>query len=378
MDTTCKVQVDSANEDECWFVGTAFDMSGNESGPSNEVWYEPPGFSLPPLKPVITSPYYGQMKCELLTHITTESFSDPDGNSHSQSRWQISRQENFSCLILDVNCAEHLTELPVPHTVLEPETTYYVRVRFYDADLEPSSWSDPVGFTTISDLNDFDVNGIPDDQEAGNDVDLNGDGIADNDQPEVIKCVRSSVGNAIIGVCKVSDSISEIEALEAIDPSIISDKTKMPEEFLLGLFSYRLSVNEPEATARVRIYFSEDISKATTFYKYDTISGWQDYSRQTTFNGDGRSVTLELKDGDYGDSDGVTNGVIVDPGGLAEPSSNELETSEESGSASNGGGDSGGSGCFIATAALGSYEEPHAELLRNLRGQCLLTKWVLP
>ncbi len=58
---------------------------------------------------------------------------------------------------------------------------------------------------------------------------------------------------------------------------------------------------------------------------------------------------MELKDGGHGDSDGVANGLIVDPGGVA--------------GAASGGLDSGaGGGCFIATASFGSYVEPHVNL----------------
>jgi len=303
-----------------------------------------PESNLPPWQPVITSPYDGQMDCELQSLVVTEAFSDPDGDSHSQSRWQISSQDDFDSAILDVTSSEQLTQLTVPHMVLEADTTYYVRVRFYDVYLEGSDWSDPIELTTAGDVNDVNGNGIVDDQEVGDDVDLNGDGIADNDQPELIKCAHSADGSGTIGVCKVSDSIEAIEALEMIDPETLSDDT--PVDFLFGLFSYRIRLNEVGAAATVRIYFSEDISGTSTFYKYDTIGGWQDYTKHTTFNDDGRSITLELKDGGYGDSDRTANGVIVDPGGLAAAASVDLGTIADSHSESS----SGGGGCFIETA----------------------------
>ena len=329
--------------------------------------------NLAPLQPAITSPYFGEAECEPLLHITTESFSDPDGDLHSQSQWQISKQENFNPPIMDVTRTDHLSELPVPHAMLESEETYYVRVRFYDDYGNASGWSDSVEFTTASNVNDSNANGIPDDQEVSYDVDLNEDGIADNDQPEVIKCVEGFRQSRTVGICKVSDSITAIEAIEMIDPSTISDKIRRPKKLLTGLFSYRLSLSEPGATATVRIYFSRDISKSTVLYKYDTINGWQDYSEHTTFNDDGRSISLELKDGGYGDSDGAANGSIVDPGALAE-ASNEVETSEGADSYSDNDGGSEGDGCFIATATLiGSDEQPDAGLLEDFLAARILS-----
>ena len=93
------------------------------------------------------------------------------------------------------------------------------------------------------------------------------------------------------------------------------------------------------------LYFSSDISDAQGYYVYDTINGWQDYTEHATFNADGRSVTLELQDGGYGDSDGVANGVIVDPGGVVAIASGDTSTASSSGGSGGGGGS-----CFIATA----------------------------
>jgi hypothetical protein len=305
--------------------------------------------SLPPSKPVITSPYYGETECDLLLSIRTEPFSDPDGDTHGSSRWQTIKEQDSS-VVLDITTSEHLTSLPVPHTVLDRDETYLVRVKFYDIYSEPSEWSDWVEFTTTQNIEDFDGDGVPDAHELDDTVDLNDDGTPDNDQPDIIKSIHSAVGdNEPFGVSKVSACIDAIEVLEPINPSTILDKANRPETFLFGLASYRLTVSQAGATVLVRVYYSEDISGATRYYLYDTVNGWHDYTQYTTFNEDGRSVTVELVDGGHGDSDGVANGIIVDPGGLA-------------GAASGGLDSAAGGGCFIGTAAFDSYVEPHVKL----------------
>jgi hypothetical protein len=294
--------------------------------------------NLPPDQPVITSPHNGEIETDLLLTVETEPFSDPDGDSHKETQWQIVKAADSS-VVLEIVSNKHLTEIPVPHAVLDRNTTYNVSVQFVDAHSEPSPWSDQVEFTTHNGVVDLDGDGIPDDSEVDDTVDLNQDGIPDNDQPDVIKSILSAVGaNEPFGVSKISASIDAIEALEPVNPATILDKTNRPETFLFGLASYRLRLSQIGATVLVRVYYSEDISEANQYYLYDTVNGWQDYTQYVTFNPDGRSVTVELQDGGYGDSDGVANGIIVDPGGVA-------------GAAATGGLDSGaGGGCFIATA----------------------------
>ena len=305
--------------------------------------------NLAPDQPVITSPYYGETETDLLLTVETDPFSDPDGDAHKESRWQIVKQQDSS-VVLATTSSSNLTELSVPHAVLDRDTTYSVSVQFYDAYSAASEWSDAVTFTTDSTIVDFDGDGIPDVHEVDDTVDLNEDSIPDNDQPDVIKSILSAVGaNEPFGVGKISASIDAIEALEPINPATILDKTNRPETFLFGLASYRLRLSELGATVLVRVYYSEDISEANQYYLYDTVNGWQDYTQYVTFNPDGRSVTVELKDGGHGDSDGVENGIIVDPGGVAGVASTRLDSSA-------------GGGCFIATAAFGSYVEPHVKL----------------
>jgi hypothetical protein len=72
-----------------------------------------------PLQPVITSPYPGELEVDPLVRIETEPFSDPDaGDIHSKSHWKIIKQQD-STVVLDVTSSKHLTELPVPHAVLD-------------------------------------------------------------------------------------------------------------------------------------------------------------------------------------------------------------------------------------------------------------------
>ncbi|MGA1863829.1 MAG: choice-of-anchor U domain-containing protein [bacterium] len=298
-----------------------------------------------PVKPVINSPVNGTTETDLMPRIITDTYSDPEYDSHNQTHWQVSNDSGFSSLLLDIDSNDHLTELTVPHLILDPDETYYARVQFSDGSvISPwSDWSDSVVFTTNSEVNDLNENGIPDEKEISDGVDMNGDGISDNDQPETIKCIMLPDNLTIIGVEKASGSIIEIDALDTIDPTNISNDPDKPSGLSFGLFSYRLRVDEDGATASVRIYFSEDISNATHFYKFDTIDGWQDYTENVTFNEDGRSITITIEDGGVGDSDGIANGVIVDPGGLV-----TVESTGGAGMLDDGAASSGG--CFISVS----------------------------
>ena len=326
-----------------------------------------PPSNLPPDPPIIIYPDNYQYDVEAPLDITTDAFSDPDEDAHIKSQWQISDQNDFSTLVMDVTSHSYLTELSVPYMVLTSNQTYYVRVRFYDTYSSASDWSEPVEFTTASLFDDFNLNGIPDAYEVDTSVDFNLDGIPDIDQTESIKCVQSEDGSVYIGVEKISTTITEIETLEMIDPETITDTANRPEDLIFGLISYRLRLNQPGAKALVKIYFSGEIFDSDIFYKYDTINGWYDYSEHTTFNGDGQSVTVELEDGGYGDSDGIANGIIVDPGGIAAAESTGSDTVTSS-----SGGSGGGGGCFIATAAFGSKFEKHVQLLRRFRDLYLM------
>jgi hypothetical protein len=315
------------------------------------------GSNRPPQQPIIISPYHGEADVSLTPELSTGQFYDPDGDAHGRTRWQISsRPGDFSegFLVLGVDTDFYLTSLIVPRSVLDEETTYYWRVRFYDSKNSGSEWSDICSFRTLFSGHDVDPrNGIPDDQEVDGTLDLDHHGTADINQGD-IKCVNTVVGDQQIGV-KAGQNVVSIVSLKSIDPESLPGTSERPDEMPFGAISFKLSVANPGDSAEVTIYLSEPTPSGAQWYKYDSINGWQADALRilSVFSDDRRSVTLLLEDGDYGDADGVRNGIIVDPGaiGLSYSSSGPRSSSEGEDADSAGGSGGGGGGCFISTTA---------------------------
>jgi len=93
----------------------------------------------------------------------------------------------------------------------------------------------------------------------------------------------------------------------------------------------------------VTLFLAEAAGNDLEWYKYDASHGWQNYADYSSFSEDRRSVNIRLKDGDFGDGDGIENGTILDPSG---PGSNPRSLYD------NYDGIEGNSpyGCFIETS----------------------------
>jgi hypothetical protein len=133
--------------------------------------------------------------------------------------------------------------------------------------------------------------------------------------------------------------MDHIGSLRDDDPDINQAGKPTDQSFPDGLVAFSIkNLKNQGDTVRVKITLPGNYPAGSKYYK-TTENGFEEFlnpdgSKRYIFNGN--NVTLELKDGDRWDKDGLTNGEIVDPGGpgmIKSPAS--------------GGG--GGGGCFIGS-----------------------------
>jgi len=285
--------------------------------------------------------------------LVTAAYFDADNDDHFKSQWQISTDADFAILVLDKTSKVQLTAYTVGKMVLEADTVYYWRVRFIDAANGISDWSETATFTTVAAdaSGDADIDGIPDDQEVADaSADVNENGVADSLEAGILS-LNTVEGQTMIGVEPVSDNVTLV-SIESIATDGIADPSV---KLGFGLIGFRLYLSNGATTATVKISFDKRVPNDAQLYKYLPDSGWQVYAN-AVFAANRKSVTLLLEDGGAGDEDGVVNGVIVDPTGVA------YTTDSDSASLSTGGSSSGssGGGCFIGAGLGDGFQLPAA------------------
>lgn len=269
-----------------------------------------------PQAPGLIYPPNGSTDISLTPTLTTGAFIDPDaGDTHQQTEWAISATSDFSSSVFFETSTTHLTSMTVPVSLLQGNVSYFWRARFYDQNANVSDWSSAFSFTTEQNFTDINENGIPDTLENKT-ADLNNDGTADIDQTDVIKTLDTVVGAGQIGLSiEESGTVTQTVEINSIDPDSIS-KYQRPHTMPLGMLSFKLNVTNPGDTAYVKMYFSKAAPEDASWFFHDSVDGWSDYTQYATFSEDRKSASIQLKDGGHGDSDGVANGVIVDPCGF--------------------------------------------------------------
>jgi hypothetical protein len=253
----------------------------------------------------------------LTPDLTTDEFYDPDiDDTHAASRWMIFRASDDFC-VFDVTSTTALTSLKVPKLILEEDTAYTWKVKFKNNHDAESDWSDVGAFTTDLADHDQNGNGIPDSQEVVENMDLDNDGVVDSQQDD-IKCVNSVTEDVQIGVSvKDSENVASLLSMEIeeVDETLIDPESlDKPGSVQFGLIDFKILVNAPGDETVVTIHLSRPAMTEGFLLKYDPINGrWMDYSDYAEFSSDRMSVYLTIKDGGFGDADGIENGIIVDP-----------------------------------------------------------------
>jgi hypothetical protein len=222
----------------------------------------------------------------------------------------------------------------------------------FELTVEDAHGLQSTDFVTIT-INDNGISGFPDDA-----------------------ITRFCEGGDPIGITE--DSGGKLAQFDTMDPATIPDTSDMPRDFPMGLIDFQVKADIIGGTVTMTVYLAEAAPDDYHWYKYNAVAGvWTNYSEEIGPNGEKGAVfneardqiTITLVDGGMGDDDGIANGIIVDPAGLAAASAGLAETGAIG---SNNFGVSGG-GCFItASADGGSTKLPAGEMLIVLAGFILM------
>jgi hypothetical protein len=172
---------------------------------------------------------------------------------------------------------------------------------------------DSQGVGTIVDTLDTDLDGVPDDQEAGA-GDANNDGTPDFQQAFVAS-LEAEPSRFVTLVAPVGNTLSNVRT--------VPPPTDAPSSvaFPAGFWSFSLEGVAPGGTATVDILLPAG-TQSNTYWKFGPEpSNPIPHAYEFLYDGStgatvfGNTITLTLVDGGRGDFDLTANGVIVDPGG---------------------------------------------------------------
>ena len=222
-----------------------------------------------------------------------------------------------------------------PTANLANGTTYTATVTTGAEDLAGNGlaqsrvWS----FTTVAVASDTDGDGIPDNLDAFPNDNRKGTVPYPTGGQETIIDTSSTPGARLMGMAAMADT----------DASL--NQTGKPAGFVFGngVIAFQVAGLAPGGTANVVLTFPASIPANAKVFKIDS-GGFHEFPGAVI---SGLTVTLTLTDGGAGDSDGVANGVIVDPVGLATPvAAAPVATAP----------DSSGGGCAVAGTGGGPLD----------------------
>ena len=320
------------------------DFAGN-SIVSNYSWSFTTGEAPDNTPPTVnsTSPIDGDTDIALNSSIIATFSEAIDVSTISTDTFTVSGSNILGTVSYDSNTMKATF---IPSSNLSNSTTYTATITSDVKDNADNNMaSDYVwSFTTVPSSFDSDGDGVPDLED-------------DNPGDATIATPQATTGTGKIIVDTSSNAgtfLTDVQTISDSDSSLNQAGKPSDYEFPHGLVSFEVHGVPVGGTITVDVTFPS-VPSGAAYYKADS-SGFYEFAG-ASFNGN--TATLTLTDGGDGDSDGVANGEINEPGGVAMPISS-----------------GGGGGCFIATAAFGSYLDPNVKALRNFRDDYLLTNSV--
>ncbi len=166
-------------------------------------------------------------------------------------------------------------------------------------------------------------------------VDSDGDGVSDcldSDPYDAGSASPALPGGNTLDMTVDDGSFSGVEILDADN---LGNQTGRPDSmsFPYGLASYEVTGLTPGASVEVVLTYPATLPAGTRVFKYSDADGFAEFSGAVI---SGNTVTLTLVDGGAGDADGVANGTIVDPVGVAAPAQSSPEQPSQQGKSGGG------------------------------------------
>jgi len=317
-----------------YFIAITYDKEGNISHNSNEIKFRQNASGSPPDPDSSTDGNESEQGgSEENNHspgsktgpfLTSEALdpSIPENGQLTSTQWRIYRQDD-DFLVFDATVTPATTEIQVPRLILKQDTPYYFVARHTVNTSQTSHWTPKQNyFNTNLMAEDADNDGIPDEQEADPELDLDANGTPDSIQ-ENIRCIKVATGEGHISISLQGNdhNVTSIEAMETISLEELPIKEDMAvaPEMPFGLINIRLQVDNPGDQALLTVYLPPSMHTPQQYlwYRYNTIHGWRDHSKFISTPTDKGTLVLKVTDGGDGDADGVQNGIIVHQSGAA-------------------------------------------------------------
>jgi hypothetical protein len=357
--------------------------------------------------------------------LKVRDFEDPDGDTHLGTKWIIKDASGNTVFVTsslgkdgkytEVCDKNNLTTFVVPKGVLKYNTSYKFQAKFCDSRELESEASNEFSFTTPEKPANVDDYGVPitatqvtykdtsgKDQTVTNlNAGTDFTGLKNTQSftaivPQIgtvekvvnagkldtislntnnVSLVKTDGGSGTQAMVMIPEAESELasimpidtggKTLDPTDPTAKNKTTALSKidtsgvSLPYGLFDIVVNLAPgPKNSTSVVIIPPTPFAKETKWYKYDPSDGKVKEYPNFTIDANGNGVLI-LTDNGAGDMDG-TQGVIRDPGGPGVPVAGTTGETTSKG------------GCFIATAAFGSYFDPYVQILRAFRDTFLL------